>query len=226
VLGSSLLVLLVEGDGIDATRSIVPYLNDQGCETRLVADPVSTLAAVQELWPDVVIVNLLGGAADPAEVCAALDRSSLELPRLVVYESGPIPAVRAHAYLEQPVTPRRLSNRVKKALGTQVGRFVRGGDVCVDLLRRNVKCANGVAHLTPKETALLAHLMRHPGRVVSRVEIMHEVWETDYTGDMRTVEVHIRWLRRKIEPDPKHPRRIVTVRRHGYVFWPHQQGGE
>jgi DNA-binding response OmpR family regulator len=205
---------------------MLSHLSDQGCETRLVADPASTLAAAQALWPDVVVVNALGGTADPVEVCAALDRSNLELPRLVVYESGPIPAVRAHAYLEQPITPRRLSNRVKKALGTQAGRFVRAGDVCVDLLRRNVKCSNGVAHLTPKEAALLGHLMRHAGQVVSRVELMHEIWETDYLGDMRTVEVHIRWLRSKIEPDPKHPRRILTVRRQGYLFRPHEEGGE
>jgi DNA-binding response OmpR family regulator len=62
--------------------------------------------------------------------------------------------------------------------------------------------------------------MKHPGQVISRLVLMREVWETDYTGDTRTVEVHIRWLRRKIEEDPKRPRRIVTVRRHGYVFQP------
>lgn len=218
-LGSSLLVLLLEGDGIDATQSIAPHLGEPGLETRRVTDPAAVAAAAEALWPDVVIINT-PDPADAVEVCAALERSDLALPRLVVCPGGPIPGVPAHAFLEQPITPRRLSNRLKKALASQAGRFIRAGDLCVDRWRRYVRCPHGVAHLTPKEVALLSYLMRHAGRTISRVEMMREIWETDFIEDMRTIEVHIRYLRRKIEPDPKRPRYIVTVRRQGYVFRP------
>jgi DNA-binding response OmpR family regulator len=214
------LVLLVEGDGTDEGRSMQPHLASQGCECVVVHDPASTLSVVYETWPDLIIVNARCDIPPLAEICAALDRSNLELPRLVVSENEPYSAVRAHAYLTAPITARRLTNRIKKALGTQAERFIRAGDVCVDALKRNVKCRGNVTHLTPKEVGLLSYLMRHSGQAVSRSEIMRAVWETEYTGDTRTVEVHIRWLRRKIEEDPKRPRRIITVRRHGYLFRP------
>lgn len=219
-VGSSLLVLLVEGDGTDEGRSMQPHLASQGCEYTLVHDPALALTVAQDIWPDIIVVNARSGIPDIVEVCAALDRANLELPRLVVSESEPYSAVRAHAYLTAPVTARRLTNRVKKALGTQAERFIRAGDICVDTVKRNVKCHGNVTHLTPKELGLLGYLMKHPGQGISRMELMREVWETDYTGDTRTVEVHVRWLRRKIEVDPKRPRRIITVRRLGYLFQP------
>jgi DNA-binding response OmpR family regulator len=88
----------------------------------------------------------------------------------------------------------------------------------VDTLKHNVKSRGNVSHLTPKELALLGFLMKHADREVNRTEIMKEVWETEYMGDTRTIEVHIRWLRRKLEDDTKRPIRIVTVRRVGYRF--------
>lgn len=93
----------------------------------------------------------------------------------------------------------------------------------VDGLRLNLKTrelqnGHGVTRLTPKECQLLATFMRHPNRVLSHKFIMKEVWDTDYTGDMRTLQVHICWLRRKIEQNPRQPSRLRTVRGVGYRF--------
>ncbi len=78
---------------------------------------------------------------------------------------------------------------------------------------------NGIAHhLTPKECRLLATLIQHAGQVLTREFLMQEVWDTHYTGDTRTIEVHIAWLRRKIEEDTSNPQRILTVRGVGYMF--------
>ena len=89
--------------------------------------------------------------------------------------------------------------------------------VVLDVEHRQVTGpAIGMSHLTPLECRLLQVLMLHPGQVISRSRLMKEVWETDYLEDTRTLHVHICWLRRKIEDDPSHPRRIITHRGLGY----------
>lgn len=78
---------------------------------------------------------------------------------------------------------------------------------------------NGKAHhLTPKECRLLATFMQHAGKILSREFLMHQVWDTDYTDDTRTLEVHVSWLRKKIEENPNNPQLILTVRGVGYMF--------
>ena len=91
-------------------------------------------------------------------------------------------------------------------------------DVTLEVGKRQVTGCNGTQSLTPKECQLLALLMRNPGRVLSRKFLMKKVWKTDYLGDTRTLEVHICWLRKKIEEDPNYPQYLVTVRGVGYRF--------
>lgn len=213
-----ILVLLIEGDGTDERLSMTRLLADQDCVVQQVGDPLLAVAAAEATWPDLVVVNTCSRLPNVAEMCAALDRSNLNIPRLVVSESESSNSLRASAHLEAPFTARRLAYRLRKAIGTQANRFLRADDVVVDTLKHNVKCRGHVSHLTPKELALLGFLMKHADREVSRTEIMKEVWETEYMGDTRTLEVHIRWLRRKLEDDTKRPIRIVTVRRVGYRF--------
>lgn len=88
----------------------------------------------------------------------------------------------------------------------------------LNLETQELQNGHGVVHLTPMECHLLATFMRHPNQVLSHKFIMREVWETDYTGDMRTLQVHVCWLRRKIEGNPRRPTRLRTVRGVGYRF--------
>jgi DNA-binding response OmpR family regulator len=92
------------------------------------------------------------------------------------------------------------------------------GDLSIDSVRREVKRDGENLHLKPREYELLVFLARHRGMVLSRDLILERVWGWDYDGGSRTVDVHVHWLREKIEPDPKHPTRIVTVRGVGYRF--------
>lgn len=97
-------------------------------------------------------------------------------------------------------------------------------DFVLDLSTRRLMKDNGTPrHLTPKECRLLSTFIRHRGEVLSREFLMQEVWETDYYGDTRTLEVHVSWLRAKIEDDPSHPRYLHTVRGVGYWFEPDQR---
>ena len=91
-------------------------------------------------------------------------------------------------------------------------------DLTIDLGRREVLLQDEPVHLKPKEFDLLEFLARHRGMVLSRSQILEQVWGWDYIGDTRTVDVHVRWLREKIEPEPANPVRIVTVRGVGYRF--------
>ena len=97
-------------------------------------------------------------------------------------------------------------------------KFLCLADVTLDVGKRQATGCNGTKGLTTKECQLLALLMSNPGRVLRRKFLMKKVWETDYLGDTRTLDVHICWLRKKIEKDPHSPQYITTVRRVSYCF--------
>ena len=118
--------------------------------------------------------------------------------------------------LPKTTTPKKLTQRVRTALDNRPPREIKAGE-------SDVECRTPARHrgsrfhkLTPKEFELLKLFMEHPGQVVSRKLLMQEIWDTDYLGDTRTLDVHMRWLREKIEDDPKNPRLLVTIRGEGY----------
>ncbi len=111
-----------------------------------------------------------------------------------------------------------MSMRTRLANANVTEQVFRAADLTLDLTRREIKGCNGNNKLTPKECELLALFMSYPGRVLSRKLLMKEVWETDFLDDTRTLEVHICWLRKKIEDDPHRPQRLRTVRGVGYRF--------
>jgi two-component system response regulator RegX3 len=117
-----------------------------------------------------------------------------------------------------PFTSRKLLYRVRKVAEKLGSRELRAGSLVFDPDTRTVRKGNTSVPLRPKEAALLAMFMHNPGRVLSRQELMKEVWETDYMGDTRTLSVHVRWLRLKIEDDPSSPRFLRTIRGVGYRF--------
>ncbi|PWH15651.1 MAG: hypothetical protein DDG58_10765 [Ardenticatenia bacterium] len=216
---NSLLVLLVEGDEAAARGVIEPILSRRKHTVIYANDPYTAIAKAHAEWPDLVVVNATGNVCHAQRICEALDRSNLEIPRLIVSdEETQQEQLQGNAYLRLPFSPRQLTYRIKKALSMQPGRFLRVGDICVDTLKHAVKYRGQVNHLTPRELILLTYLMKNAGRDISRTELMQAVWGTAYVGDTRTIEVHIRWLRCKLEEDPKHPQHILTVRRVGYRF--------
>jgi DNA-binding response OmpR family regulator len=105
------------------------------------------------------------------------------------------------------------------------GSVIAAGDFILDLGTKTVTGPAGCARLTRKQCELLELLMGVPGQLVSRSTIMQQVWQTDYMGDTRTLDVHVSWLRRNIEPRPRRPTYLVTRRGEGYVFYADGQGG-
>jgi DNA-binding response OmpR family regulator len=124
----------------------------------------------------------------------------------------------AEAFMTPPFTSRKLLYRIRKVAESLPERMIQVGDLALDPETRMLRRGSAVTQLRPKEATLLMHFMRHPGRVLPRREIMKAVWETDYVGDTATLNVHVRWLRTKIEDDPSAPRYLRTVRGVGYRF--------
>lgn len=212
----ALKVLLVESE-LMGPDSVKPNLVERGDEVIVAHDPLQAPSMAVVEWPDLIVLNACAGSLNLDEVCQALDETQLELPRLIVYRERHDRALDG-AHLPVPFSTSQLSQRIKKAIGNQKNRFLRAGDATLDAVKRQVQRSGRTAHLTPKEFKLLRLLMQRAGEVLNRGTIMKEVWETDYLGDTRTLDVHIRWVREKLEDNPSRPQYIITVRGVGYRF--------
>ncbi len=214
-----LKVLLVEHK-LSNSYSMKPDLLKRGDEVTVTYSPRKVPSMAVADWPDLIVLNACTGFANVAEICGALDDTQLQFPRLIVSRDKTAPRVSDEVHLLIPFNARQLSQRIKKAIGDQTNRFLRLGDVTLDGLKRQVQRGGRTAHLTPKEFKLLCLMMQHAGEVLDRRTIMNEVWETDYLGDTRTLDVHIRWVREKLEDNPSRPQYIITVRGVGYRYHP------
>ncbi len=229
--------ILVVEDEISLQETLVYNLTRQGYEVEAVGNGNAALDAARKSHPDVILLDIMLPGIDGFEVCRILRQEMTtpvlmltarddEIDRVVGLEVG------ADDYLTKPFSMRELIARVKamlrrvrlirQELGTEVppapSQLLIFDDLAIDLTRREVRMKDAVVALKPKEYELLVFLANHRGQVLTREFILEKVWGWDYVGDSRTVDVHIRWLREKIEPTPAQPRRIITVRGAGYRF--------
>jgi DNA-binding response OmpR family regulator len=215
-------------------------LKKDGFTVEAVGDGRAALECTRELKPDLIILDLMLPEIDGFEVCRILRREMStpilmltarndEIDRVVGLEVG------ADDYLTKPFSMRELIARVKAQL--RRSRLVREehdtsgvdasqkpqekltfGNIIFNLTRREVTMDGTPLLLKPQEYELLLFFAEHKGQMLSREFILERVWGWDYIGDSRTVDVHVRWLRQKVEKDSGNPTRIVTVRGGGYRF--------
>ncbi len=232
-------VLIVE-DEPALVETLSYNLTRQGYEVVTAMDGHAALQIARQERPDLIVLDLMLPGLDGFEVCRIL-RQEMSVPILILTarteEVDKIVGLEVGAddYLTKPFSMRELLARIKahlrrvrlireemtaenEAERRDAGEKLVLGDLVIDLSRREARWQGNPLHLSPKEYDLLVFLARHPGIVLSRDLILERVWGWDYDGGSRTVDVHIRWLREKIEPDPAHPTRIVTVRGIGYRF--------
>lgn len=167
--------------------------------------------------PDAIVVD----ATSPRLNCRRLLRSLRGETHAVIIALAANPNKADHLsaanlILPRATTPRKLMQRVRNALDSRPPRELRMANLTLDMERRRVTRGSKSHKLTPKEFELLKLFMQRCDQVVSRKALMKEIWDTDYLGDTRTLDVHIRWLREKIEDDASSPSRLVTVRGQGY----------
>lgn len=237
-------VLLVEDDA--TLRETVEYnLRHQGYDVVVAEDGRVALELARADPPDLVLLDVMLPGLDGLEVCRILRRETSvpilmltartdEVDRVVGLEMG------ADDYLTKPFSMRELMARVKALLRRVEmireelaarqepeddpaapeprAETLAFGDIAIDLSRRETRVGGAAVRLKPKEFDLLVFLARNEGIALSRDLILERVWGWTYDGNSRTVDVHVRWLREKLEPDPANPTRIVTVRGIGYRF--------
>jgi DNA-binding response OmpR family regulator len=234
--------ILVVEDETSLLESLTYTLKRQGYEVLEATDGYQALNAAREEKPDLLLLDVMLPGIDGFEVCRILRQEMNqpilmltarddEIDKVVGLEMG------ADDYLTKPFSMRELLARVKALLRRE--RLIREeiaaendydskvekaqkklnfDDMTIDLVRREVILDGEVLRLKPKEYELLIFLARNRGIALSRDLILERVWSWEYDGGSRTVDVHVRWLREKIEPDPANASRIITIRGIGYRF--------
>lgn len=214
----SLRILLVERDATTADL-LVPSLERKGYEVSVVRSQRQALSSGRALPPDLLIVDVASFGGNGHKVCANVRARLAGIPTVLLLQSSYDGALsQADAFMTQPFTSRKLLYRIKLVAESLDRTELCVGPLALDPATRVLQVGENTTQLRPKEAALLALFLQNPGKVLTRPEIIKEVWETDYIGDTRTLSVHVRWLRQKIEQDPNQPRFLRTVRGVGYRF--------
>ena len=224
-------VLVVE-DEESFSDALSYMLRKEGFEVSVAATGNAALTEFDRAGADIVLLDLMLPEMSGTEVCRELrQRSSVpiimvtardtEIDKVVGLEIG------ADDYVTKPYSPRELVARIRAVLRRRAGdagedssATLTAGPVRMDVERHVVTVAGEPAQLPLKEFELLELLLRNAGRVLTRGQLIDRVWGADYVGDTKTLDVHIKRLRSKVEPEPSAPRHIVTVRGLGYKFEP------
>jgi len=221
--------ILVVDDEEMIVRTVKAYLDQEGFKTYTASDGEEALRAFSEKGPDLIVLDLMLPKVSGVEVTKRI-RSTSRVPiimltakaseadRVVGLELG------ADDYVVKPFSPRELVARIRAVLrriegDAAGGEQIRTGNLDIDLKTREVKVKGDLIELTPTEFDLLAFLARHPGQVFTRLQLLREVQGYTYDAFARTIDTHVKNLRRKIEEDSKDPKYILTVHGVGYRFY-------
>jgi len=227
--------ILVVDDEPVLTDTLRYNLVKEGYTVSVAANGETALNLARQEKPDLVILDVMLPVLDGFEVCRILRQETTvpilmltakdeEIDKVVGLELG------ADDYMAKPFSMRELLARVRALLrrvdmlreeqATRVSNaaLIRVGDLTIDLARRTVFLRDDLLELKLREFELLAFLAQNEGIVFTRETLLERVWGYDFPGDTRTVDVHVRWLREKIEPEPGNPRHLLTVRGVGYRF--------
>ncbi|MBT9131158.1 MAG: Transcriptional regulatory protein WalR [candidate division WS2 bacterium] len=228
--------ILVVEDDLSLVEGLKFSLKKEGYEVEVVSNGLKALEVIQNKPPNLVVLDLMLPGIDGLEVCKIarqkgfkgliliLTAKSDETDKVIGLELG------ADDYLTKPFSLRELHARIKVLLRRATMGSISppfellvSGDLVIDLSARKATTGNYLLNLSHREFDLLAFLVRNQGKVFSRDVLLENIWGYNWIGDVRTVDVHIRWLREKIEPNPTIPRYLITVRGYGYKFEPNQK---
>lgn len=209
-------ILWVEGSRTEG-NNFIEELQKKGFDLRIVPTGAAALGQIDDYDPDLVIVHASSMRSSGKRICRSLREKSNGLPILVIvspqYANEDLCA---NTVLTLPFTARKLLNRIKPLLPAEGKKIIHRGHIRLDLELKRVRCLGREHRLTPRLTSILYILLQNAGAVVEREALFREVWNTAYTEDTRTLDVHINWLRKVIEEDPKHPKSLITIRGVGY----------
>jgi len=210
-------LLVIEGRHTEIP-SFAADLQKKGFDVHIAQNGSQAVARLKDVSPSVVIVNAATLRSTGLRICRSIREKDPKLPIILILENGSDVAHTdaADVALELPFTAQKLVNRIKPLLPGDGKNVLHVGPIRLDLEKRRVRCLGKSAKLTPRLVTLLSLLMEKHGEVVEREPLFKKAWETNYTGDTRTLDVHISWLRRAIELDPDNPKFLKTIRGVGY----------
>lgn len=213
------VILVVQGVG---RNGLTKMLEKHGYSVLRALNGKQAVAQVKETSPSLAVIDPSSLRINPARLSHMLKRAAEDVLVMWVLDKGTSVSQDglADAWVERPLSSRKFIGRVRKLLPEPQLKTLKAGDLEFDIEERQVISGKRQARLTPKQAKLLEALMRHPNEVLSRRYLMKNVWSTDYLGDTRTLDVHIRWVREAIEEDPSNPMYVRTVRGVGYRFDP------
>lgn len=212
-------ILLIEGKRADRP-SFVAGLTRKGYQIESVANGSEALSRLDSFSPDLIIINAASMRTSGKRICQSLRSHSPGVHIVLVTDGQNAESIEkedlADVVLSLPFTLQKLMNRLRPLLPADQKDLLEVGSLQLDSTQRWVRIHNRQTSLTPRLVTLLKILMEHPGEVIEREFLFRTVWDTAYTEDTRTLDVHVSWLRRAIEEDPRNPRYIKTVRGVGY----------
>jgi len=220
-------ILIIE-DELEIVRLVRTYLEQVGYRVLVAYNGSEGLRVARREKPDLIVLDLMLPGMDGLDICRAIRRESdvpiimltarvEEVDKLIGLELG------ADDYITKPFSPRELVARVRAVLRRAQGSLptvetLTAGDILLNISTHTVTVRGRSVNLTPTEFDLLAALMKHPGRVFTRLQLLDQVQGYAYEGYQRTIDTHIKNLRRKIEANPRKPEYILTVYGVGYKF--------
>ncbi|BAJ62715.1 putative response regulator [Anaerolinea thermophila UNI-1] len=212
-------ILLIEGKRADHP-SFLTGLTRKGYDVESVPNGNSAVEQLNTFEPDVIIIDAASMRTSGKRICHALRLRAGDIPILLIVDpqsAGKNPRESlADVVLTTPLTLQKLLNRLRPLVPAQSKHVLQAGPIWLDPAQRLVRVGNRQSSLTPRLVTILRILMEHPGEVIERNSLFQQAWNTDYTEDTRTLDVHISWLRRAIEVDYRHPQLIKTIRGVGY----------
>lgn len=210
-------ILLIEGKRADHP-SFAAGLTKKGYLVESVPSGTAALAQLDLVIPSLVVVDASSMRSSGKRICQALHQKQPTLPLILVIDknSDPNDTYGADIVLMLPFTMQKLINRIRHLLPTQNDCDLKAGPIMLDIAQKRAVVGEKQVQLTPRLVILLRILMEHSGEVVERKAMFREAWETDYTVDTRSLDVHMSWLRQAIEENPRKPQYIKTVRGVGY----------
>jgi len=193
-------------------------LQREGIKVAFALTQGTGLQMIRELQPLVVVIDTTTSHFSGDRLCRTLGRRLPGAQRLLIVGRGTEETAPCEKRIVRPFTIRKLREALFELLNGAPPRTLEVGPVRLDLISQVVMGPNGQQHLTPKLCTLLTIFMQHPNQAISRKDLMARIWGAGYLNDTRTLDVHIRWLREKIEPDPADPSLLLTRRGIGYIF--------
>jgi DNA-binding response OmpR family regulator len=209
-------LLVIEGRHAEIP-SFAADLQKKGFDVVSAQNGSEAVSQLKQTNPSLVIVNAPSLRSTGIRICLSIRKKDAKIPIILIVEKEKaVDMELVDSVLALPFTVQKLVNRVKALMPGDGNNVVSVGPIRLDIENRRVRSLGKNTKLTPRLITLLQILMDKHGEVVEREALFKKVWETDYTGDTRTLDVHISWLRRAIELDPDNPKFLKTIRGVGY----------